>query len=423
MFARFVRTAAAAAFAGGLLVGAPTVSAAQGITCPQAPAGGAPLKPTAPRDPLIAELGLDKAWQLSTGAGVTVGVVDTGVDPSSPKLKRAVADGPTYRVIDKPPGYAHAVKGDVDCDGHGTEVAGIIAGRTAAGDDRVSGIAPDARIYPVAIQGDIAQAPAALIAAAIRDAAAHSSIVNLSFAQPTDSPEIRAAIEDAVAGNVIVVAAAANELGASPGGGAAVWYPAAYPGVLAVAATPPDGAPDVNAAHGDWISIAAPGTELSTVPRGGQGYVVVTGTSFATAIVSGAAALVRARFPTMPPAEVISRLEHTAVPPGDGSRDDAVGYGTVDPYAALTASSVPAAGAPSSTARGTVSVQRVRAASGGKGSGTVLAVAAVLAALAILVGLGTLSVRVGRRRSWHPGPAPHARADDRVAEPHPAELG
>jgi hypothetical protein len=58
----------------------------------------------------------------------------------------------------------------------------------------VSGVAPDARIYPAAIQGDIAQAPATLIAAAIRDAAAHSSVVNLSFAQPTDRPEIRSAI-------------------------------------------------------------------------------------------------------------------------------------------------------------------------------------------------------------------------------------
>src|SRR5206468_4412200 len=112
--------------------------------------------------------------------------------------------------------------------------AGIIAGRTAAGDDRVSGLAPDARIYPVAIQGGIAQAPPTLIAAAIRDAAANSSIVNLSFAQSTDSPEIRAAIEDAVADNVIVVASAANETGVSPSGGASVSYPAAYPGVLAV---------------------------------------------------------------------------------------------------------------------------------------------------------------------------------------------
>jgi membrane-anchored mycosin MYCP len=423
MFGRLVRAVAVAAFAGGLLIGAPTASAARGIVCPQAPSGGVSLKPWAPRDPLISELGLDKAWQLSTGAGVTVGVVDTGVDPSSTKLTGAVADGVTYRVIDKPPGYARAANGSVDCDGHGTEVAGIIAGRTGAGDDRVSGIAPGARIYPVAIQGDIAQAPAALIAAAIRDAAAHSSIVNLSFAQSTDSPEIRAAIEDAVAGNVIVVAAAANEASASPGGAATVWYPAAYPGVLAVAAAPPDGTPDVNAARGDWISIAAPGKDLTTVPRGGKDFVVVTGTSFATAIVSGAAALLRARFPTMPPAEVIARLEHTAVPPGDGSRDDTVGYGTVDPYAALTAYSVPGAGAASSTARGAVPVQRVRAASGGKGRGTVLAVVAVLAALAILVGLGTLSVRVGRRRGWYPGAAPYAPEDDRVAEPHPAELG
>lgn len=422
MTARFGRAAAAVVLAATSVIAVPATAAVPSATCSQAPSPGTSIPALAPRDPLISELGLDKAWPLATGKGVTVGVVDTGVDPTSPKLTGAVDGGQTYRVLDTAAGYTHAAPGDVDCDGHGTEVAGIIAGRTAAGDDRVSGIAPGARIYPVAIQGDIAQAPPSLIAAAIRDAAAHSSVINLSFAQPTDSPEIKAAIEDAVASNVIVVAAAANEAGVSPGRGASVWYPAAYPGVLAVASVSADGSPDTNAAHGDWISIAAPGDSLTTVTRGGHGYVVVSGTSFATAIVSGAAALVRERFPTMPRGEVIARLEHTAVPPGDGSHDTAVGYGTVDPYAALTASSVPGA-AVSSPARGAVPVQQVKAAPGGDDSTTVLAVVAVLAALAVFVGLGTLSVRVGRRRGWYPGVVPTVAADERAAEPHPAELG
>jgi membrane-anchored mycosin MYCP len=423
MTARIGRVGAVIALVTGTLLGTPAAGlAVPASACSQAPSPGVPIPPTAPRDPLISELGLDQAWPLATGSGVTVGVVDTGVDPASPKLRGAVDMGQTYRVLDTAAGYTHAADGRVDCDGHGTEVAGIIAGRTAAGDDRVSGVAPGVRIYPVAIQGDIAQAPAALIAAAIRDAAAHSSIVNLSFAQPTDSPEIRAAVEDAVAGNVIVVAAAANETGVSPNGGASVWYPAAYPGVLAVASVSADGSPDQSGARGDWISIAAPGESLTTVSRGGQGYVTVTGTSFATAIVSGAAALLRQRFPTMPPAQVIARLEHTAVPPGDGSHDDAVGYGTVDPYAALTSSAVPGA-ATVAPRHGAVPVQQVKAATGGENSSTVLAVVALLAALAVLVGLGTLSVRAGRRRGWHPGAVRAAEVDARSPEPHPAELG
>jgi membrane-anchored mycosin MYCP len=423
MTARIGRVGAVIALVTGTLLGTPATGlAVPASACSQAPSPGVPIPPTAPRDPLISELGLDQAWPLATGSGVTVGVVDTGVDPASPKLRGAVDMGQTYRVLDTAAGYTHAADGRVDCDGHGTEVAGIIAGRTAAGDDRVSGVAPGVRIYPVAIQGDIAQAPAALIAAAIRDAAAHSSIVNLSFAQATDSPEIRAAVEDAVAGNVIVVAAAANETGVSPNGGASVWYPAAYPGVLAVASVSADGSPDQSGARGEWISIAAPSESLTTVSRGGQGYVTVTGTSFATAIVSGAAALLRQRFPTMPPAQVIARLEHTAVPPGDGSHDDAVGYGTVDPYAALTSSAVPGA-ATVAPRHGAVPVQQVKAATGGENSSTVLAVVALLAALAVLVGLGTLSVRAGRRRGWHPGAVRAAEVDARSPEPHPAELG
>src|SRR5205823_1613689 len=139
-----MRAVSRAALALGLAASATFVpqspAAAAPRTCPQAPTPGAPIPPLAPRDPLIGELALDQAWSLSTGAGVTVGVVDTGVDPSSPKLNGAVRIGQTYRVVDTKTGYAHADDGQIDCDGHGTEVAGIIAGRTSAGDDRVSGI-------------------------------------------------------------------------------------------------------------------------------------------------------------------------------------------------------------------------------------------------------------------------------------------
>jgi type VII secretion-associated serine protease mycosin len=381
-----------------------------------------PIPPLAPRDPLIGELALDQAWTLSTGAGVTVGVVDSGVDPSSPKLSGAVDIGVTYRVVDTAAVYASAPNGQVDCDGHGTEVAGIIAGRTEADDDRVSGVAPDSTVYPVAIQGDITQAPSALIGAAIRDAADHSQIINLSFAEPTDRPEIRSAVEYALRRGVVVVASAANDIGTAVTGETPISYPAAYPGVIAVASASPEGTVDPNAMRGKWISLAAPGTALTTVTRGGKGYVTVTGTSFATAIVSGAAALLKSRFPSLSPAQVAARLEETAVPPGDGSHDDTVGFGVVDPFAALTASTIHGA-EPSPATHGSVPVQRVHAAAGGDSSSTVLAVVAVLAALAVLVGLATASVRSGRRRGWYPGTPPPAQADHRSAEPHPAELG
>jgi type VII secretion-associated serine protease mycosin len=393
--------------------------------CQQAPAPGVPIPPLAPRDPLIGALGLDQAWALSTGEHVTVGVVDTGVDPASPKLAGAVQYGQTYRPVASKAVYTHAADGRVDCDGHGTEIAAIIAGRTNAGDDRVSGIAPSAAIYPVAIQGDIAQAPTALIGAAIRDAADHASVINLSFAQTTDSQDIRTAIEYALSKDVVVVAAAANETGTVAAGGSATWYPAAYPGVLAVASVSADGSSPASAARGTWIGLAAPGDSLTTVTRGGKGYVTVSGTSFATAVVAGAAALLRARAPNLTAREVVARLEETAVPPGDGSHDDAIGYGIVDPYAALTNTAV-SASASGRTRAGAVAVQRVREAGKRGSSAEVLGATAMLVALAVLVGLATITVRSGRRRGWHAGRTPGTPGtpvDDRTAEPHPAELG
>lgn len=389
--------------------------------CQQAPSLGVPIPPLAPRDPLIGRLGLDQAWALSTGKGVTVAVVDTGVDPASPKLAGAVQRGQTYRVVNTPAVFTHAANGRVDCDGHGTEVAGIIAGRTTAGDDRVSGIAPAATIYPVAIQGDIAQAPSALIAAAIRDAADHADVLNLSFAQTTNSPEIAAAVKYAVNKGRVVVAAAANEAAGAAAGTAATSYPAAYPGVLAVASVTADGSAATNTARGKWISLAAPGEDLTTVTRGGKGYVTVSGTSFATAIVSGAAALLRAAG-RMSAAEIRTRLQQSAVPPGDGSHDDAIGYGIVDPYAALT-TTVRSRSASAPESAGAVPVQRVRNKGARSSSATVLGVTASLMAFAVLVGLATISVRSGRRRGWHAGPKPRTAVDERIPEPHPAELG
>lgn len=377
------------------------------------------MPPLAPRDPLITTLGLDQAWPLSTGTGVTVGVVDSGVNPASPKLAGAVDRGKTLRVDNTPKVFTTVDGGQVDCNGHGTAIAGIIAGRTAKGDNRVSGVAPTSRIYPVAVQGDIGQAPATLIAAAIRLAAQHARVINLSFAQTTDNKEIRAAVQYALRRDVVVVAAAANE-SAPASSGSAVWYPAAYPGVLAVTAVAADGSPDPQAARGNYIGLAAPGEALTTVPPGGKGYVTVTGTSFATAIVSGTAALLRSRFPKLDATAVVQRLEHTAVPPGDGGRDDQIGFGVVDPFAALTLTTPRRPDVRPSAGR--IGVHDISAGPPPRSNAGVLGATAILASLAVLVGLATLSVRAGRRRGWHAGTRPTARVQERRAEAHSAEL-
>jgi len=392
---------------------APTISASP---CPQAPHAGVPLPRLAPRDPLIAQLGLDHAWPLSTGAGVTVGVVDTGVDPRSPKLAGAVDRGESLTAVDTPAVYRVSPGGTTDCDGHGTAVAAIVAGRVAAGDDRAAGVAPSARIYPVAVQGDFAQAPAALVGQAIREAADHASVINLSFARPSNDPDVAAAIKYALARNVVVVAAAGNEGAAQT----QTWYPAAYPGVLAVAAVGPSGQPLDASNKGAWISVAAPGQTLTAVPAGGRGYVTVSGTSFAAAIVSGTAALIRSRFPSLTAQQVVARIVATAVPPGDGPRDDQVGAGVVDPFAALTAELGPAAGGQSA---GSVPIVPSRRSGHGKNSTAVDAWAGGIVAAAVLAALGAISVRVGARRRWTPGRLAGPDAPAREIAPHAGELG
>ncbi|NDI46659.1 S8 family serine peptidase [Goekera deserti] len=376
--------------------------------CDRPPLPGVPLPATAPRDPLVDRLGLDRAWQLTRGAGVTVAVVDTGVDPASPKLAGAVQTGTALSPVPTPEVYAITPGGQEDCDGHGTQVAAIVAGRTAAGDDRVSGVAPDAAVYPVSITGEIGNAPSALVGAAIRDAADHASVVNLSFARPVDDPDVRAAVEYALARDVVVVAAAGNEDAAQDAG--RTWYPAAYPGVLAVAAVGADGL-SLTTTRGDWISVGAPGASLTTVDRGGVGFVAVTGTSFAAAVVSGQAALIRSLDPALPAAEVVRRVQQTAVAPGDADpsgRDTSVGHGVVDPFASLSAV-LPAgpAAAAGPVVVGRVAVPDVDAADPAAARArAALGWASLLALAAVVALVAGVALRAGRRRGWRPGPAP-----------------
>jgi type VII secretion-associated serine protease mycosin len=315
-------------------LGALTVLAAPAAlaACPSLITAGPQLPKTAGEDPLIERMGLRRAWELSRGAGVTVSVVDSGVDSRHPKLAGAVDPPTDYRTsFTSSAGFESAPGAPEDCEGHGTAIAGLIAARSA-GDDRVLGVAPDARIAPVRFEGDIGQAPPGMIAAAIRAAADRSTVMNLSFAVGTDNALIRDAVRYALDRDVVVVAAAGNENQTAPG---LTWFPAAYPGVLAVASVDAGGQPSEESNRGPWVGIAAPGQDLTTVATGGGGYAVVTGTSFATAVVSGTAALVRSRFPGLTASAVVARLQGTAVSP-TGGRDEITGAGIVDPFEALT---------------------------------------------------------------------------------------
>jgi membrane-anchored mycosin MYCP len=397
------------------------------VPCRNPPAHGVPLPATAPRDPTIARLGLEHVWDLSTGAGVTVAVVDSGVDGGQPKLQSALVPGFDFVTAQAPPGWQRLPGGLGDCGAngttHGTAVAGLIAARPV-NDDRVVGVAPDAMIAPVRFVDGIDNAPPDMIAAAIRTGADLGQVLNLSFAQPVDRPVIRDAIQYALKRNVVVVAAAGNE----SSGGDTKWYPAAYPGVLAVAALKQDGSPLAESNRGSWVGIAAPGEGL-TAPASGGGYAALSGTSFAAALVAGVAALVRSRFPDMPAAEVVRRLTATAVPLG-ASRDHRVGAGIVDPFAALTAQTAASPSSPGHSLAPAPTRDRVRVlprpdqrAGVAERWGRLLGIAAVLVVAAVLAYLGRLALRAALRRRRHPNSGGQRdAADEPVVDPPDVRL-
>jgi len=375
---------------------------------PGAPAAAAPAPSCGPvvADPLAEEpwalirLRPDLAWPLSTGTGVTVAVVDSGVSPNHPTLAGKVRPGVDYVT----PGS----DGTCDENGHGTLIAGIIAGRdaTSAG-FRFYGVAPGATIVPVRVLRDQQRAfgadLSARVATAIRFAVdhAHADVINLSLTtEPT--PDLAAAVAYAHDRGVALVAAAGNL-----GGSDAPQYPAAYPGVLAVAGVDTGDKHVTSSSTGAYVDVAAPGDRISgPAPRGG-GYLYTTegGTSFAAAYVTGVVALVRAYDPALTPDQVTARIEQTADHPA-GLRDNEVGYGVVDParaVGAVAATTAPGAVA-ADPARGQLPAALPAAADPLRTTRGVAAWITAVGLLAVVVLLVAVPVvRGGRARRWRPG--------------------
>ena len=346
------------------------------------PAAGCPPQLGARRltRPPWAQSALDitGAWAASRGRGVTVAVVDSGVD-FSPQLAGRVSE------------INLTGQGPRDCVGHGTAVASIIAASDARGRGiPFYGVAPAARILSVKVNtGETGTT--ALLAQGIRDAVADGAqVINVSVQTAADSPTLRAAVLFALRRNVVVVAAAGND---NPGGGVGPYYPASYPGVLSVGAVDETGTLTSYTDRKTRVSVTAPGANIASAWPGGYN-PASQGTSFAAAFVSGVAALVRAAYPRLPAAAVVRRIEATA----DGPTGAHAGAGMINPVQAVTAM-VPAATAPPAGAPVPVSeppaanpVTRTMA----------LSITGGAAALAALVILAAAVITRGRRRHWRP---------------------
>ena len=326
-----------------------------------------------------ASLDLAEAWQHSRGDGQLVAVLDTGVTPG-PRLPAVEAGGDFVADTD----------GLSDCDGHGTLVAGLIAGQP--GPDGFSGVAPGARLLsvrqtsahfaPRSLGEDPAEAQAAvavetLARAVVRAADQGARVITISVAtclpagSDVDQSSLGAALRYAAVDKDVVIVAAAGDTSrgmstgtacdSNPLGDAArpadprnwdsattVSVPSWWqPYVLSVGAVGPGGQPAPFTMAGPWVGVAAPGEGITSVsnaeggalangmPDNRQGLAPLSGTGYAAAYTSGVAALVRSRFPDLDARQVIERITATAHGAARAP-SNLVGAGTIDPVAALT---------------------------------------------------------------------------------------
>uniref|UniRef100_A0AAU2V1M5 Type VII secretion-associated serine protease mycosin n=1 Tax=Streptomyces sp. NBC_00003 TaxID=2903608 RepID=A0AAU2V1M5_9ACTN len=300
-----------------------------------------PSKPYAGRPWALQRVLLDELWRQSTGRGMKVAVIDTGVDIKNAQLKDAVDAAKGKNLMEKglkdPGGQPlprGAENGTTDTVGHGTKVAGIIAARPAKGTGFV-GLAPDATIIPVEQNDAYGHGTAQTLADAIRYAiSARADVINIS--QDTSNavepaPTLKQAVDTALANGIVVVASAGND---GLGGNVKPTYPASYPGVLAVAASDRNNERAVFSQSGEFVGVAAPGVDMvSTVPGGG--HCADNGTSFSAPYVAGVAALIKAKHPNWTQREVVAQIEQTAERSVSG-HDRLVGWGVIDPVRALT---------------------------------------------------------------------------------------
>lgn len=281
-------------------------------------------------------IGASTAWQTSTGKGITVAVLDTGVRSGGPDGLTTLLSGYDYYNGDSNP---------TDGNGHGTFVAGTIGQKTNNGKG-VAGVAYDAKILPVKVMGDNGSGDIAAVANGLVYATDKGAqVVNLSLGSAYPSNTLESACRYAYERGVTVVAASGNEYATS------ISYPARYDSVIAVGAVGLRGSRAGYSNRGTGIDLVAPGGDLSrdedgdgyadgilqeTIEDGAWTYTFWEGTSMAAPHVSAAAALLLSAGAEGPD-EVFQLLTSTAADAGSAGYDTSYGHGRLDAAAALSA--------------------------------------------------------------------------------------
>nr|BFE63220.1 hypothetical protein GCM10020063_077460 [Dactylosporangium thailandense] len=377
--------------------------------------------------------GIGRVWPTTNGSGITVAVLDSGVDGAHPQLAGQVLPGFDF--------LRNAAGADFDCTSHGTAVASLIAAKHANGVG-FEGLAPGVKILPIRVSDheDGTNGEAAgpdVFAKAIRYAADQNArVINVSLSLDTDYPAVAEAVDYAInTKGALVVAAVGNhhvsaEATPPPIGSARSAipndppsYPAAYPGVLGVAGVNQDGTRVDESQVGAYVDIAAPGNLVLAATRE-HGHQYYKGTSFAAPIVSAAAALVWSAQPGLKNSDVAWRLQVTADRMAGAQRSTEFGYGLVDPFRAVyetpskqgaaTPTPIPAtASDPAAAARLSrwQTAGRIAAFAG---------LAILVAALVIFAMRG--AARRGRARNWRPGEVQPVKRPERDPDIEPEDV-
>ncbi len=302
--------------------------------------GGGSGTPTQPNETLpwgITQINADDAWSTTTGSSIKVAVIDTGIQPDHPDLQDNIKGGVRFYTR----GFTlYQDSKWADDNGHGTHVAGTIAGiDNTIG---VVGVAPNVELYAVKVLDKSGSGSWASVAAGIRWAADNGmNVASMSLGGSSGTTELADAVSYALDAGVVLVAAAGNS-GDGSASTTEVSYPAAYSGVIAVGATSSSNAVASWSSSASYVALCAPGVSVFSTYKGSS-YATLSGTSMATPHVSGTAALVMSTTISSTydsngdgawqPSEVKAKLQGTAT--DIGAATNSCGAGLVDAAAAV----------------------------------------------------------------------------------------
>ncbi|GAA3422584.1 S8 family peptidase [Streptosporangium vulgare] len=288
-------------------------------------------------------LNAEKAWKVTKGSGVIVALVDSGVDDQVAELRGRVISGPDM-------GSINFDRDMPDAGRHGTAMASLIAG-AGKGEGGLLGVAPEARILSLPLiveerpedgtalpEEDLRSRGDSPLARAIRYAADHGAkVVSMSLGAYGPHRSEREAVSYALSRGVVLVAAVGNDGDSqyAMDNATSFWnFPAGYSGVIGVGAVDDLGRPAAFSSDNLSVLVSAPGVDVPVVVPGGK-YGSSEGTSSATALVAGVAALIKAKYPNISPQMVSQALTSTATAGPANGYDDHIGFGVVDAAAAL----------------------------------------------------------------------------------------